>query len=186
MVGGTEDQSLKTRALAILSSQSQTHASTLAKEAAETAEMHAAISNLTQQRDNRAAHRDRVRASIVATQKQISQRLEAQAQYSAQIEAQARFNAPELEFWVEHLCLRIEGAGMVDRLRFVFSHVDDREWEREGWFELSTERRDYEVMECRPKVEKDGVEKCVERLNETRELGEFLKGMRELFVKAMR
>ena len=75
---------------------------------------------------------------------------------------------------------------MVDRLKFVFTHIDERDWEREGWFELNTERRDYSVDCTRPKLEGEKVERCVERLNETRDLAGFLKGMRELFVEAMR
>ena len=38
---------------------------------------------------------------------------------------------------------------------------------------------------CRPKVEVEKVEACVERLNESRDLTAFLKGMRGLFVEAM-
>ena len=82
--------------------------------------------------------------------------------------------------------MRIEGAGVEDRLKFVFSHLDERDWEREGWFELDTARRDYAVVGTRPKVEAEGVEGWVERLNESRDLGIFLKGMRELLVEAMK
>ena len=81
--------------------------------------------------------------------------------------------------------MQIEGAGMADRLKFVFTHVNKKDWEREAWFELCTEKRDYEVGVCRPKVEVEKVEACVERLNESRDLTAFLKGMRGLFVEAM-
>ena len=95
-------------------------------------------------------------------------------------------DVPELDFWTSNLGLRIEGAGMSDRLKFVFTCVDERDWEREAWFELCTERRDYEVGGCFPKVEREKVEGIVEKLNENRELGGLLKGMRELFVEAMK
>ena len=36
----------------------------------------------------------------------------------------------------------------------------------------------------RPKVEREDIERVVERLNETRDLAAFLKSMRELFVEA--
>lgn len=99
---------------------------------------------------------------------------------------QARFNGPELGFWTDYLCLRIEGAGRDDRLKFVFDHVCERDWAREAWFEVDTERREYRVVTVRPKLEGEEVERCVERWNENRDLGMFLKGMRELFVATMK
>jgi len=181
-----EDQRMKKHSIEILSHKSSAHAHNLAKEAAETSEMHAAIASINSQRDARSAQRDRLRSEIASVQKTISQRLDAQRQHAAYLDAQARHNLPELDFWQDYLCLRIEGAGVVDRLKFVFTHVDERDWEREAWFELSTECRDYEVMEMRPKVEKERIDACVERLNENRDLGMFLKGMRELFVEVMK
>lgn len=148
--------------------------------------MHSAITALTSQRDQRAAHRDALRTNIAATSKLIAQRRAAQQQHAQELDEHARFNAPELDFWTSYLCLRIEGAGREDRLRFVFSHLDERDWDREGWFELDTARRDYRVVGCKPKVEGEEVERCVERLNESRDLGIFLRGMRELFVNAMK
>lgn len=144
--------------------------------------MHAAIASITQQRDARAQHRDRIRNEIATVRKQIAQRLTAQQQHAKALDAQARFNGPELEFWQTYLCMRIEGAGVADRLKFVFTHVDEKEWEKEAWFELDTEKRDYRVVSVRPKLEIEEVERCVERLNEGRDLGPFLKGMRELFT----
>ncbi|MCJ1287054.1 kinetochore-associated Ndc80 complex subunit spc25 [Xylographa opegraphella] len=162
------------------------HAQNLAKEAAETSEMHAAIASITSQRDVRTAQRDRLRSEIASVQETISQRLDAQRQHAAYLDAQARHNVPELDFWQDYLCLKIDGAGMIDRLKFAFTHVDERDWDREAWFELCTESRDYEVIEMRPKIEKEKIDSCVERLNENRNLGMFLKGMRELFVEVMK
>ncbi|MCJ1295875.1 kinetochore-associated Ndc80 complex subunit spc25 [Xylographa carneopallida] len=183
---GKQDQRMKRHAIEILSQKSSTHTQNLAKEAAETSEMYAAISSITSQRDIRSAQRDRLRAEITSVQKTISQRLDAQRQHAAYLDAQARHNVPELDFWQDYLCLRIEGAGMIDRLKFVFTHVNERDWDREAWFELCTESRDYQVMEMRPKVEKEKIGACVDRLNENRNLGMFLKGVRELFVEVMK
>lgn len=177
---------MKKRSIDILSHKSTAHAVNIAKEAAEASEMHAAIGNITSQRDARSAHRDRLRVDINSIQKTIGQRLDAQRQHAAYLDAQTRHNQPELDFWQDHLCFRIEGAGIIDRLKFVFTHVHEREWEKEAWFELCTEMRDYEVLGVRPKVEREKVDACVERLNEGRDLGLFLKDMRELFVEVMK
>ncbi|KAL2143905.1 hypothetical protein VTI28DRAFT_9893 [Corynascus sepedonium] len=181
-----EDQRMKKKDIEILQLKTNTYQQTMAKEAAETREMQSAIAQLTAQRDRQAAARDALKEQIVATQRDIDARLAAQRAHQARLEAQARFNVPELDFWVTNLCMRIEGAGAEDRLKFVFTHLDEKNWEREAWFELCTGSRDYDVRHCRPKLERDKVERVLERVNETRELATLLKGMRELFVEAMR
>ncbi len=182
----SESQRQKRKSLELLAQKSSAHAATIAKEAAETSEMHAAIQSITTQHSARLKHRDCLRAEIDQAAKQVAQRVAAQQHYARAEDAQSQLNAPELAFWEEHLCLRIEGAGKEDRLRFVFTHVDERQWEREAWFELDTERRDYRVVDARPKLEGDVVDTCVDWLNENRDLGQFLRGMRDLFVKAMK
>ncbi|KAI9678191.1 MAG: kinetochore-associated Ndc80 complex subunit spc25 [Caeruleum heppii] len=183
-----EDQRMKKRDIEILSLKSTTHSQTLQKEAQETTEMESAIATITAQHADRAAARERLQQQIADTQKLINQRLDAQRQHAQHLDAQARFNAPELDFWQDFLCMRIEGAGATDHIKFVYSHLDDRDWEKESFFllDMSNANRDYEVLHCRPKLEPDAVGKCLVKLNESRELGGFLKGMRELFVQAMK
>ena len=177
---------MKKKDIEILSHKAASHAQTLQKEAQETAEMHSAIAAINAQRDDRAATRDRLRQQIAETQRLIQQRQEAQRHFAQHIDSQARFNAPELDFWQDYLCMRIEGAGLTDRLKFVYTHIDERDWEKEAWFEFSMAKREYEVLHCRPKVDKQQLEAVVDKLNESRDLSVFLKRMRELFVQAMK
>lgn len=177
---------MKSRDIEILSLESATHSKTIAKESQETAEMHTAISSLTTQRDSLMAARDSLKSQISEIQKQIAARREAQQKHRRYLEGQARFNEPELEFWEGYLCLRIEGAGTEDRLKFIYAGVSERDWDLEAWFELDTSAREYKVAEYRPKVERDAVERVLERLNENRDLAGFLKSMRELFVEALK
>ena len=181
-----ESQRQKRRSLELLAQKSSAHSASLAKEAAETSEMHAAIQSITTQHSARLVHRDSLRAEISQVAKQVTHHVAAQEQHAQAQDAQARLNAPELAFWEAHLCLRIEGAAKEDQLRFVFNHVDERNWEREVWFELDTARKDYRVVAARPKLDADMVETCVEWFNDNRELGQFLRGMRELLVKALK
>ncbi|KAH8678078.1 chromosome segregation protein Spc25-domain-containing protein [Xylariales sp. PMI_506] len=181
-----EDQRMKKKDIEILQLKTSTHQQTIAKEGAETREMQAAIASLTQQRDKNMASRDALKTQIEETQKEIDARLAAQRAHAQHIEAQARFNVPELDFWISNLCLKIEGAGQTDRLKFIYSHVDGDDWEREAWFELCTGARDYDIKHCRPKLEREKVERVLDKLNETRDLAVLLKGMRELFVEAMK
>ncbi|KAI9847858.1 MAG: kinetochore-associated Ndc80 complex subunit spc25 [Thelocarpon superellum] len=181
-----EDQRMKKKDIEILTQKSAMYSQSLQKEAQETAEMHAAIATVKAQRDDRAVARDRLRQQIGETKKLIEQRLESQRQHAQHLESQARFNRPELEFWQEFLCLRIEGAGLADRLKFVYTHVDERDWEKEAWFELGMGKREYEVLHCRPKVATEAIDGILERLNQSRDLAVFLKQMRELFVQALK
>jgi kinetochore protein Spc25 len=82
--------------------------------------------------------------------------------------------------------MRIDGCGQEDRLKFVFTHVCEKDWEREAWFELDTHSREYKILKTGPKVEGVEVDEAVERLNESRELAPFFKTMREVFVRALK
>lgn len=177
---------MKKKDIEILQSKTNTHQQTIAKEAAETREMQASIASLQSQHDSQVAARDALKKQIAETQREIDAKLAAQAAHRRQVEAQSRFNVPELDFWMTTLCLRIEGAGDMDRLKFVYTHVDEKDWEREAWFELDMSSKDYDVKHCRPKLEREKVERVLERFNEVRELAALLKGMREMFVEAMK
>ncbi|KAL1990710.1 hypothetical protein VTN49DRAFT_6549 [Thermomyces lanuginosus] len=181
-----EDQRMKQRDIEILNLKAQSHAQTLQKETAEAAEMHAAISSVTMERDARLAKRDRLKQQIAETQKAINQKLEAQRSHARYLDAQARLNAPELEFWENYLCMRIEGAGREDRLKFVFTHLVEKDWEREAWFELGTASRDYEIFHTKPKLDPAAIERELEIVNEDRDFAALLKRMRKLFVEAMK
>ncbi|KAL2786190.1 chromosome segregation protein Spc25-domain-containing protein [Aspergillus keveii] len=181
-----EDERMRQRDIEILNLKSQTHEQTLQKEAAEAAEMHAAVSSVTLERDSRLTKRDRLKQQIEETQKAINQRLEAQKSHSRYLDAQSRLNVPELDFWQDYLCLRIEGAGREDRLKFVYSHLLEKDWEAEAWFELGTSSRDYEVFHSRPKLDSVSLDRELDLLNEDRDFGAFLKRMRKLFVEAMK
>jgi kinetochore protein Spc25, fungi type len=177
---------MKKKDIEILTLKSATHAQTLQKEAQETAEMQAAIATVTSQRDERATARDRLRQQITDVHKLIAQRQDAQRQHAQYLDSQTRFNLPELEFWQDFLCLHIEGTGEPDHLKFVYTHVNERDWSAEAWFELDAGEREYKVLRCRPKLETDVVEQVVNKLNESRDLGVFLKSMRTLFVQGMK
>lgn len=175
---------MKQKDIEILALKAATLAKTAEKEAAEAADMQRAIAGISTQHDARASARDALRRQIDATQRLIAQRVAAQQQHAAALDAQARFNEPELDFWQSYLSLRIEGAGVAGRLHFVFSHLDERDWAREAWFELDTGARAYRVLQCTPRLDEAAVQRAVDGLNDGRSLGPFLKEMRQLFVAA--
>lgn len=178
-----EEQRMRKRDLEIVALKKSAHEQTLAKEAQETAEMHSAITSLTLQQEERVIARDKLNAQLEDAQKEFSAKKEAHQKHVSYLDKQARYNEPELHLWEENLGLRIEGAGKEDRLKFVFTLIDEKDWHREFWFEVSLNKRDYEVLACWPSLEKDAINGLLDTLNESRDLGPFLKGMRDLFVK---
>lgn len=177
---------MKRNDIKILTSKTQDHSQTVQREAAEAAEIHTHISSITLERDSRLAKRDRLKRQIAETQAAIDQKLEAQKVHSTYLDAQSRLNMPELEFWQDYLCMRIEGAGREDRLKVVYSHILERDWEKEAWFELGTASRDYEIYHTKPKLDRAAVERELDAVNEDRDFGALLKRMRRLFVESMK
>lgn len=148
--------------------------------------MHAAIATLTTQKQSHEHHRHHLQTEITSTQSLIRQRREAQTAHQRALDAQARHNLPELKFWETCLGLRIEGAGE-ERLRFAFGELGIG-GDGEGWFEIDTGAvgGGFEVVRTEPRLEGEEVEGVVERANEARDLVLLLKGMRGLFVEALR
>ncbi|KHJ30819.1 putative kinetochore protein spc25 [Erysiphe necator] len=181
-----EDQRMKKRDIEILAQKSNTHEKIMAKEAAETEEMKSAISSLTAQRDAQLATKETLLHQITEVQKQVDDKLAAQRAHARHLDEQARFNLPELDIWTSNLCLEIDGANQNDRLNFTFTHVDDQDWTREASFELDFSKRDYIITCCKPNLKKIDVDKVLDKLNECRDLRVLLKGMRELFVEALK
>lgn len=80
----------------------------------------------------------------------------------------------------------MEATGVEDCLRFVFACIDERDAERECWFELDIGGRDYEVGSTKPRLNRDEVDAAQDALNEAKEMGPFLKAMRCLFAEAIK
>lgn len=148
--------------------------------------MHEAIRSLTAQKEEHVARRDQLRTDIGSVQAAIKQRRDSQAAHQRALDAQARHNIPELRFWESCLGMRMEGTGVDDRLKFVYVCIDERDPDRECWFELQIGGREYEVASTKPRLDREDVDEAQEGLNETKELGRFLKTMRGLFVDVLR
>lgn len=146
--------------------------------------MQQAIDHLKSQRQDHQTFRDDLKSQISDLQSAIQVRRQAQHQHQRQLDNQARHNTPELHFWESHLCMRINGSQDLDMLTFTYTHVHERDWDKEYCFDLDMSAKDYQVVSTNPHLEADGVDAVLERLTETRDLSSFLKGMRALFVEA--
>lgn len=178
-----EDQRMKKKEVEIITLSTSTHQQNLAKEEAETNEMETAIAELAAQRDSHQATKENLKTQIAEIQEQIEARLEAQRAHANHLENQSRNNIPELEFWHTSLCMRIEGAGKENYLKIIFTHVDEKDWNKEASFIFDLSGRDYRVLHSRPRLEPEKVDDVVEKLNEKRQLASALKMMRQLFIE---
>lgn len=86
-----------------------------------------------------------------------------------------------------------KGGGVVGKMRGQQQQQQqggkEGEVEREASFEVKVPESGslgYEVVSMRPRLEREKVDKVVGRLNETREIGVLLKGMRALFAEEMK
>lgn len=197
-----EDTKATTLRISCLTSTLNSHASLVAREASEKHDLNQSIASLESQHAAHAAACSRLRSAMASTQRQIDQKLEAQRTYSAKVEEQARMNGPELTFWENYLGVRVEGSGdgRTDVVRVVFGFegsaskkkkgedAGDKERDREeGSFELKIpERGGYTVVDSTPKLDEKEVGRLLDKLNQDRDLGPFLKGMRGMFQDALK
>lgn len=165
----------------------------LAREQAEKNEMQGQISKLESHQSNQSAARDRLKNAIAQTQRQIEVKLQAQREYSQKMDGQSRLNGPELTFWETYLGCRIEGSGDENTVRvvFVFPPAKGSKGVQENEATLDLQIPDstsgkYSVIFTKPKLDSSQVGKVVDRLNSSREIGTLLKGMRGLFVEALK
>ena len=185
-----------------LAQKSSVHNSNIGREAAETVELQDAIGQLSKQKDQSAKVKERLSAEIRQVGEEIEVRQREQRAYEERLEEQRRMNGPELRFWTENLGMKIEASETAngksrkvkttaDRLKIVFTHVDEVQWEKECWFELemgvgSNGGGGYDVGMTKPKLEREEVERVLEVMNATSNLAKFFGGMRSLFVKVVK
>ena len=138
---------------------------------------------MTRKHTTISTHKTQLETLINSLESQVQSRRALNLKQRTILSQHSSINAPELSFWEDNLGMRIEGAGVADHLKILFTHVDERDWEREFSFVVNMEKRDYQVVWCRPGLDQSVVTKAVERLNETRNFGGFLKEMRIGFME---
>ena len=181
-----EEQRQTKSDIELMKSREEAHARLLEKERKEKEEFEAEIERLAKDVRTKEEEKQLLERKIADAKRAIDEKVQQQRAHAAKVQKQSVHDLPELEFWASSLGLRIEGAGATDHLKFIFCYVDERDWEREAWFEIITDEPEYRVGGCYPKLEKERVARVMERMNERKELGVMLKGMRELFVEAMK
>lgn len=153
----------------------------MAREREEALEAERAIASMARTKAAKTDHRNALLAQIAHTETLIANKRSLRATERSSLLAHSSLNAPELEFWENYLGMRIESAGVPDHLRIVFTHIVENDWDREFRFVVALGPRDYQVLQCRPKVPDEVLDRVVGRLNESRNLTKFWKDMRDSF-----
>lgn len=180
-----DQQRQRKQAIHELESKTSSHAHILAREAQEADEMHEAIQGLTLQKEEHNRQRDHIKSEIESIRTAIRQKRDAQAAHQRSLDSQARHNLPELQFWENCLGMHLEGTGVEDRLRFVFDTSEENTAMPECWYELQI-GREQKVVNTKPRLEREDIEAAQESLQETKQLGLFIKTMRTHLLKALK
>ncbi|WBW71380.1 Ndc80 complex subunit Spc25 [Schizosaccharomyces osmophilus] len=92
---------------------------------------------------------------------------------------QEQLNMPELQFWQDYLGLRMEGVHE-EVIRFVFTNIDEKNWDKPFSFQINLSHIDYEVTHCRPPLLI--LDDLVKKLNQSRDFYQFLRDIRKGFI----
>ncbi|KAI5857124.1 chromosome segregation protein Spc25-domain-containing protein [Tricharina praecox] len=149
------------------------------RDTAELLEAENAIADIDRKRRVKEEQKEALQAQIEEVKLAIEKKRAIRAAQRQALTQQQAKNVPELVFWEDHLGMRIDGAGVADHLKITFTHLSEPDVE--SWFVVSMVKRDYEVVQCRPRLDMEDVGRVADKLNETREFAGFLKDMRKLF-----
>ncbi|KAL2314287.1 Kinetochore protein spc25 [Schizosaccharomyces pombe] len=79
----------------------------------------------------------------------ISSKRELRAQEMEAKRKQDSYNNPELKFWEDYLGLKMEGVHD-EVIRFIFTNIDEKDWNKQFSFQINLAERDYKVVHCHP------------------------------------
>ncbi|RKO82859.1 chromosome segregation protein Spc25-domain-containing protein [Blyttiomyces helicus] len=87
---------------------------------------------------------------------------------------------PELQGFVQHLALELK-CPEPDVVQFIFTHVNERNWEKEYSFSVDFSTRTYRVTSCVPIL--PNLDRLLAWVNTSRDFYSFLKEMRKEFAE---
>ncbi|KAF8477522.1 chromosome segregation protein Spc25-domain-containing protein [Kalaharituber pfeilii] len=156
------------------------------REQEEAHEAELTIASMARKKTSKADYRSTLLTQISTLEANIANLRSRRAKERSSLALLSSQNAPELAFWEDNLGMRIEGAGVEDHLKIVFTCIADNDWDKEFSFVVTMETREYRVIQCRPRLDEMWVKGVVDRLNGSRNFAGFLKEMRGGFVELAR
>ncbi|KAF9898149.1 kinetochore-associated Ndc80 complex subunit spc25 [Lobosporangium transversale] len=148
------------------------------KEKEEASNMARTIDLLTEQKDHMDQVRGNLEAQVIALKKEIKAKREARTALKKALDEQMLKNKPELTCFESILAMRIVGI-KEDHIGFVFTRINELDWEQEYSIIVDVSQRDFSVSDCNPLIPQ--LPSLIQSLNETRDFYEFLKRVRKAF-----
>ncbi|RUP44856.1 hypothetical protein BC936DRAFT_148930 [Jimgerdemannia flammicorona] len=118
------------------------------KERQEVTEVSGAIDEFSRQKLAMEERRNALQAQVDALRAELRRKREAKQAARRTLEAQRSKNEPELRFFEDKLAMQIAGF-REDALSFVFTHIDDKDYDRKFAFTIDVSERDHRVHPAR-------------------------------------
>ncbi|TGZ83152.1 hypothetical protein EX30DRAFT_329181 [Ascodesmis nigricans] len=151
------------------------------KDAQEALEVERVIAEMELKKKAKDEYKANLLSQIADLKEVIEKRKLALSNEQRKVASQGAKNAPEVLFWEQYLGMRFKSMGVPDKLRIIFSHVNDAKRDQECSFGLDLSAREYDVFQITPELPADAVAAVLEKLNATRNFSGFLVDMRKLF-----
>ncbi|GJJ68905.1 kinetochore protein Spc25, fungi type [Entomortierella parvispora] len=165
-------------ALKLANSEEVALAQALRKEKMEAQNMARAIQDLSIRHEEMKQIQESLQEQVIILRREVKAKREAKIAQKKALDEQVLKNRPELASYESVLSMRIVGV-KEDHIAFVFTRINERDWEQEFSFTIDVSNVDYAVYDCSPLL--PDLESLVRYLNDTRDFYGFLKKARKAF-----
>eukprot|EP00003_Mantamonas_plastica_P013108 TRINITY_DN23067_c0_g1_i1.p1 TRINITY_DN23067_c0_g1~~TRINITY_DN23067_c0_g1_i1.p1 ORF type:complete len:237 (-),score=97.03 TRINITY_DN23067_c0_g1_i1:24-686(-) len=141
------------------------------------------ISEMSQKKRSETEECTSLKIQVHTEKKKVEEQLKEVQQAQKELEARIKGAKNGVFFYEDRLKLKFE-VMQQDYLRFVFTHIDADDVDREFLFTVSVDEDDqYHLVECKPMIPK--VQKLIDEVNETNQFSDFVIAMRRKFVESL-
>ncbi|KAF9348600.1 kinetochore-associated Ndc80 complex subunit spc25 [Mortierella sp. NVP85] len=148
------------------------------KEKTEASQLSKMVQDLTAQHDDMKQKHEALMDQVATLRREVKAKREAKIAFKKALEQQALKNKPELASFESVLALRIVGV-KEDQIGFVFTRINELDWEQEYSITVDVSQHEYAVAECSPML--PDLSSLVRYLNDTRDFYGFIKKVRKAF-----
>ncbi|KAF9288803.1 kinetochore-associated Ndc80 complex subunit spc25 [Mortierella alpina] len=144
----------------------------------EAGNMSKTIQQLSARREEMRQMQASLESQVSLLRKEVKAKREAKFAQKKALDEQILKNKPEVSCYESVLAMRIVGV-QEDRIGFVFTRINEQDWDQEFSITIDVSQYDYSASECVPSLPE--LPSLVRYLNDTRDLYGFLKRVRKGF-----
>ncbi|KAF9937951.1 kinetochore-associated Ndc80 complex subunit spc25 [Mortierella antarctica] len=150
----------------------------LNREKEEAGNMSKTIQQLSARREEMRQMQASLESQVSLLRREVKAKREAKFAQKKALDEQILKNKPEVSCYESVLAMRIVGV-QEDRIGFVFTRINEQDWDQEFAITIDVSQYDYSASECVPSLPE--LPSLVRYLNDTRDLYGFLKRVRKGF-----